>query len=462
MSKTSNQVDYKKELFLAPDYKLNRIFQQSGGQAVTLTTGGGNESIFEIPVRSFNLARSHIYMTLTPNAVAANFNFAWVDCVTPIRQIQFYTRSGIYMCDLSEANVYTKIATKPETKLEEYLDYDIISNTAVNIYSSHRYLARNNSLQNSATVTLLAPYAIRPNGVNSDVAYTETKYIETTAANNTAGPVFNVALPLSAYKNTIFALDKDLFLNEIIYLRIVWNATNRILFNGDTLADPSANSVAYNSTIAVTNLSLFLASDKNQLITNQLQSQIVSAEGMSILIPYVYTYKFGSGSATSHSISYRFNRGHGMKLIKLFHSALNTGETVNTGYDHDNTGTAISKVNQFYTMLDNERLQEYNLNTSTRDDFLYLMPKLKGSVIQSANMFYHNWVWIEDFTGYVDKTKQPENKDNLETGLDLSVERKWDFYALQVHNNVAAAYNYYTFAVTQKMLTISSAGITVL
>lgn len=460
MSLISNQVDYKKELFLAPDYKLNRIFQQSGGQTVTLTSGGGNESIFEIPVRSFNLARSHLYMTLTPTAVAGLFNFAWVDCVTPIRQIQLYTRSGIYLCDLSEANTYTKIALKPETKIDEFLEYDIISNTAINTYSTHRYLSRNNTLQDSATITLLAPYAKRPNNTNSDVAYTESKYLESTAAINTAGPVFNVALPLSAYKNTIFALDKDLYMNEIIILRIVWNATNRILFNGDTLANPSANLAAYGAAIAVTNLSLFLASDKNQLLTNQLQGQIMSPEGLKILIPYVYTYKFGSGNATSHSISYRFNRGHGANLIKIFHSALSTAETLNTGYDHDNTGT--DKVNQFYTMLDNERLQEYNLDTTTRDDYLYLQPKLKGSVIQSANMFYHNWVWIEDFTGYVDKTKKPGNSDNLVSGLDLSVERKWDFYALKVHNNVAAAYNYYTFAVTQKMLTIASVGITVI
>ena len=38
------------------------------------------------------------------------------------------------------------------------------------------------------------------------------------------GPTFNISIPLSAFKNTILALDKDLYLNEIIVLRIVWNA----------------------------------------------------------------------------------------------------------------------------------------------------------------------------------------------------------------------------------------------
>ena len=59
-------------------------------------------------------------------------------------------------------------------------------------------------------------------------------------------------------------------------------------------------------------------------------------------------------------------------------------------YDHDNLA-GNGKVNQFYTMLDNERLQEFNLNTATFDDYLMLLPKLKGSVIQNANIYYHNW-----------------------------------------------------------------------
>jgi hypothetical protein len=130
-------------------------------------------------------------------------------------------------------------------------------------------------------------------------------------------------------------------------------------------------------------------------------------------------------------------------------------------------------------MLDNERLQEFNLVCADYDDYMLLKDKLKGSVIQSADMFYYNWFWIEDFTGMEDKTKEPKNSENLEVGLDLSIERKWDFYAQQVNtvavgdadtiaNSVNAAnsnggqYNHYSFAVTQKMLTISSSGITVI
>jgi len=110
-------------------------------------------------------------------------------------------------------------------------------------------------------------------------------------------------------------------------------------------------------------------------------------------------------------------------------------------------------------MLDNNRIQEYNLTCANGDDYIYLKDKIKGSILESSNAYYYNWVWIESFSGYDDKSCIPINSENLETGLDLSLERKWDFYGMTMTN---ANYNHYTFAVTQKMLTISSTGITVI
>jgi len=239
-----------------------------------------------------------------------------------------------------------------------------------------------------------------------------------------------------------------------------------------------------------------------------LRSRILTG-GMSVLIPYVYQYKTNISNASSQTVTLRFNRGNGSRLKKIYHSVFNNNETVSTGlvttagnqrviptgYDNDNRAviyggwngannnagnvTNRSKVQVFYTMLDNERLQEFNLVCADYDDYMLLKDRLKGSVIQSADMFYYNWFWMEDFSGLEDKTIEPANSEVLESGLDLSVERKWDFYAQQVNsvaagdadtelNSVNAAnsnggsYNHYTFAITQKTLTVSSAGITVI
>jgi len=110
-------------------------------------------------------------------------------------------------------------------------------------------------------------------------------------------------------------------------------------------------------------------------------------------------------------------------------------------------------------MLDNNRIQEYNLTCANGDDYIYLKDQLKGSILESSNVYYYNWVWIENWGGYNEKSHLPSNSENLETGLDLSSERKWDFYGMTMTN---ANYTHYSFAITQKMLTVSSAGITVI
>jgi len=110
-------------------------------------------------------------------------------------------------------------------------------------------------------------------------------------------------------------------------------------------------------------------------------------------------------------------------------------------------------------MLDNNRIQEYNLSCAAGDDYIYLKDQFKGSIIESSNVYYYNWVWIENFAGYVEKSGKVGDSDNIESGLDLSLERKWDFYGISMVND---NYNHYTFAITQKMLTVNSTGITVI
>jgi len=124
----------------------------------------------------------------------------------------------------------------------------------------------------------------------------------------------------------------------------------------------------------------------------------------------------------------RFNRGHGIRLKKIFHSVFNSAETVSTStdnaagnirvrataYDNDNRfypatggdGVVRPKVNTFYTMLDNERIQEFNLTCASFDDYKLLKDKLAESMIQSSDMYYYNWFWIEDFSAISDNKLQ--------------------------------------------------------
>jgi hypothetical protein len=129
----STQIDYKKETYLHPSYRLNRILPQVGSQNVTILPGGGVDTIFEIPTKTFNLARSVLEFTISPAAVGAAYISAYKDCLTPIRQIQLYTRAGIYLCDLDNLPNYTKIVWKSEIPIQEYLDYDKFKSGPTNV-----------------------------------------------------------------------------------------------------------------------------------------------------------------------------------------------------------------------------------------------------------------------------------------------------------------------------------------
>ena len=101
--------------------RLNKILPLSGSQTV-LITSGGNDTLIEIPTKVFNLARSHLYFVFTPaTSGGGNYNWMNMDVISMIRQIQLYTRSGIYICDLNFANKYTSAVFKVETKIDEYL-----------------------------------------------------------------------------------------------------------------------------------------------------------------------------------------------------------------------------------------------------------------------------------------------------------------------------------------------------
>ena len=129
------QLDYKKYLTIKPKYKLSRLIQQTGGQTVTLNTAGGQESIFEIPVKVINLARSKIQLQLQIAAGGAGFiNYIFGNCISFWQQVQLYNRGGQLIVDLYQAQNYTNVVTLPETKFEELKTMDrYIAGTTGNI-----------------------------------------------------------------------------------------------------------------------------------------------------------------------------------------------------------------------------------------------------------------------------------------------------------------------------------------
>ena len=256
-------------------------------------------------------------------------------------------------------------------------------------------------------------------------------------------------LPLKYLKNTIFSVNKDIYFGEIILLRIVLGTSQKVVFTNTDATNLHTNAAAITNSIGISDLALYLAVEKNAEITNQLRTQVASS-GFNLLIPYVYSFKNLLGGS-SQNVSLRFNRGHGRRLMKIYHTIFGPNEYSYTAYDINNINGL--KCARYYSMLNNDRLQQYDIDCKKLDDYNLHRAYLKDKVLQTANIYQYNWFHMDSFTG---SKYEPAN---LEDGLDLSIEQKWDIYCTMATNNIN--YNHYDFAVTQKMLTISSAGITV-
>lgn len=515
MSQISAQLDYKKDVYVHPSYRYNKILPLSGQTTQTEAVGGGAETMFELPVYAINLANSFVTFSFRiPAAPNPGYNNVFKDCFPHWRQAQLYTRSGIYICDLNEVSNYTKVTFNVETPLKDFLDIDFMTGIAGGAdgpppsfavaatpgsIGSGWHFHRSGSVKdglagNAARPGIAAAFASNPTIVFPDAAvntttggaatlrtihiplqitdpaaignltvvppvatpaasyydYTEPSYVYRSALEAGAAESalnMNVMLPLKYLKNTIFSVDKDIYFGEIIIMRIVWGPSVKTVFSNTNATILNTGALATVNNIAIFNLALYLAVEKNPEITNQLRTQ-VAGTGFSVLIPYIYTYK-NNLNGTNQNVSLRFNRGHGMKLAKVYHSIFHNTESSSTAYDHNNINGA--KCSSYYSMLNNERMQEYNVDCTQLDDYNLHREYLKDKVLQTGNIYQYNWFHMDNFTG------KEFDSSNSEDGLDLTIEQKWDIYCTTAN----AQFNHYDFAVTQKMLTVSAAGITV-
>lgn len=280
------------------------------------------------------------------------------------------------------------------------------------------------------------------------VPVVEAKYFSVGGLNS-ATPAISVKFDMGLLYNTIFSLDKTLLFDEILTLRIVWAPSTKIYYYGDDQLSPGGGTLAAAAgDVTLSGLQLYLAVEQRQDIINGLRQKIQSS-GLSVLIPYVHVYKT-TLSGGSQNVTLRFDRGHGMRLVKLYHSLFSNTESKNTAYDHDNRAGA--KVTSYYTTLDSQRIQDFNVAPASFEDYLIHQDKLKGSAILNSDVYQYNWFHCDDWSGTKPLYVKEQNKV---AGLDLSVERRWEFVGTVVN----AFYQHHSVAVVQKMLKITRDSI---
>jgi hypothetical protein len=489
MSVSSETVNYQKKEYIPSEYKFTKLYPQVNTLTDGTTLSDSSAQVeFELPANVYNLARSSLNLTITPTAATgAKVNTLFRDCLAGFQRLELYTRGNVYLCDIPYVAEYTKQVLKPETKWSEYETHDrnsdllvrcnnitsiggttsyvsikvkngatpaVVSNAFVSIDNKFDTTTGlevlNTEAKSSAYAYLnetLYPEAQRYGYTSVDVPYDETQYRAVGATADSETPVLNLKIRLGDLKQTIFAIDKSLPFKEVLLMRITFNPIANWGYVSESRT-ASSTPTAIAEDITLSNIFLYLANEKNPAIIAELMSE-VDGKGLSIPIPYPFVYKSTATAATSQNLSYRLNLGHGLRLLKSYHGIYDATEAQTTRYELSNT--AHTKLVSFYTLLNNERRQEFDLQTADGDDYMLLKEYLRGSVIQSRNMYDYNWVWIENFAN-----NKNDESGNLLMGMPLDKEVKYDIYMTTANS----ALRHCTVFIFQRMLSISSAGIT--
>jgi hypothetical protein len=286
----------------------------------------------------------------------------------------------------------------------------------------------------------------------SETSMLETSYVISGTRVGTTGsatPVVNYQIPFARIVDTCLGMDRDQYYGgETLYLRIVWAPSTQAVYHTPSLTDTNTGAAVFAGDIVISNLVIYSAIEQNQEIANSLMAK-ASSGSLSYLIPYVYGNK-QSLASTSQNISLKYNRAHGQKIRRLLWSPFHAIESANTTYDNNNKGD--EKVSDFYTMLNNVRTTQFNYDTSRGEDWMDKKHLIKGSSILSSDEYYYNFTHVEDL---VNGSFDP----NIDDGLELTeAELKYDIIATTANAN----HMHYIYAVTQKTLSISSSGISLL
>lgn len=514
---TNTALDYTQKSLSHPRYRFSQILPQT----TPPTVNGGQDILFQIPVRVVNMSESILRFTIKPPAAgpgAGTINVSHVTPLSMIRTIEFYNQGNQMLCQLYNVNKYLNTVFFAETKLEDFIDLpvtkdkvsrvagvaNLIANTVsdwgigtfkcntlfnnrlvdgsdeTNLQAAHDNLtiaANINPNNNIYPQNGSGRYVIQTNaGVISEVNQyggpNQRAYFRTGVINNNLSPTINVNFPLKYLYNTILSLNKDMYFGEIMYLRFVFDGADStyynttpgvigIIANNLTIDAPlvpnysdaliNAPAAIGNVNLPITNISLYVAIEEDLGISTVITNKFMT-EGLRYNIPFVWTSKIAPGPQTNPNISLRWNTGMGKFIRKIYVAPFHNTESGATAYMRYNDlgnnapGGNAQIITSFYTMLNNTRINDFNIDNTYQQDWMLMQRKLKGSALQGYKDYTGSWFWCEDFTGEGPLWDKESKDTTLRSGVSLSSEQKYDAYFYT--SNIALLF--YVFAIVER------------
>ncbi len=474
---TSPQLDYTQKTFHHGQYSWLQVYANTYQAPIALNTSQ-TPVVLNLPNDVYNLSQSYLNFQVMLPKSTGNYIWTYQDVWSVLSHIQFYGAQGVFLVDLDNLQNYMKIVMKKEVGLNEFK-----TNDPMNLFY------QSNTVKN-AVPALRAGNSGTPNP--SSLNYSEPAYFSVGTLSGDV--VLNCILPLRFLKNTLFAMDKDLYFGTLMYMKLFFGPLSQVCYQSTSNASPndgtpanySADVQASPNVPTITNLSLYLAIEQDPSVHTQVISRFMSGE--SLYIPFVQAFKTTNSASLNQNMNILLQMGSGITLLKMIHSLFDGSENYNLKYDCSNnhstnfngaaSGGTFStpgqgssyKVNNYWTLINGRRLQTVNLDctggTQTISggvpaiytDYLLHYPSIKGSVLQNRDVYQQNWFHCDDFTGFGDGDQKNINMELL-GGIPLkAIPLTWTFTST-VQN--AVPYTHYTWAVVSRKVNVTVAGVLV-
>jgi hypothetical protein len=426
------------------------------------------EVLTDVPNRCVNLARSNLSFNIRiPRVDTKQLKLFTNGGGSLFSRISLYTRSGVYLSDITESDMFTRVVTPLLNSVEDLKSHDNnrASTTVTGAQSKGRgsMVAASNAFTTDAVV--LGRNAQRPNadGSTSD-AYcdsTEPEYITSSATGTALGGedefdgdlCLALSIPLrDLCPHTVMSLDKDLYFNQSLVLRTSFAPFTRIGSEATTSVG-GAGDANFSNAPQISDFRLNLAVETNSRIAEGVRNMVMTT-GLSVLCPYVYENTYASPpNATSVNQSVRYNISQGHSLLNIYSATANGITTRSAVRDIDNRAEA--KVTSVQMSMDNNLLSEYRLEADKSLGYEAQRHLIAGSVSgQSCDVWKYNCTYVNSWRAGA--THQYRSTDGIVDGLDLSSEKIFVVDKTVVPS--ANGYRNHIWAITQRKLSIAPSG----
>ena len=361
-SNISNQINYKVVDQYAPRYKYVKINMSNIlGNTVTITATGTTQVQFKMPYNScYNLAKSKLVAVIPVGAQGASvYSFTVADAF-PFgdQSLSFETGNGLQLLNLPAPAKYTKLLSKYNTDLKDFLTTDVsniphpmpLNN---NLFLNASVTARPTDAptiitQIFGTTTTSTTYNFATTGipiVNNPTALAtasssiyEPQYFNISGA-NTANNI-PVIYEFSNFKNTILGLDKDVYFGQNdLYFKFNVAGTNSWCYQGSTNSTPATAAATLSTAMtSLQNVYLYLAVEQNPIIIENI-IKAYDTSGLRLLIDYPIVTQTMTAASTNQAIVIPFVPSMGKYLKRIYHSLFSGTQTLNTTLDCENNSS---------------------------------------------------------------------------------------------------------------------------